>query len=426
MQYFETRQLEQLIILDRDIAAFARRYRKGHPTIIFCPGGLASQLLRTTETHREDGGWKPRLKPTWVNIGLVVGTGRRLKMEGDRDADNHVIVASGAVEFSKRWGPYSRLRQWCDYHEFNYFVFGWDWRRNICHSVALLHETIITMRRRIHLIYSEDLIPNTILLAHCFGGLLVKLVLDAASDYVDSLRAAVTVSTPFYGYGGQLHRYFVGDTGLNRFYGAAEMAKIISSFESLYSLLFIDQDTYRAQADLLGLCTYPVLDAETGCPADPYNAVEHAHRFRYPTFKGGWFDTAKLHRARQIRQQIAAPLPDRVQAKFFNVAATCFPTPVSQIWDWIGVDFDPFGTSPVLDKLGPGDDTIPAWSARLASTDKDHSPLLGPISNHIFMMGHNEALESLQEIIAPQRPSMRGARIDEAIGRQGFLERLAL
>ena len=52
---------------------------------------------------------------------------------------------------------------------------------------------------------------------------MVKLILNQTSNkYVQKMKRAISVAAPFYGYGGQLHRYFKGYTDFNSdpFYGA--------------------------------------------------------------------------------------------------------------------------------------------------------------------------------------------------------------
>ena len=43
------------------------------------------------------------------------------------------------------------------------------------------------------------------------------------------MRRAMTVGSPLYGYGGQVHRYFKGDPDFNRFYRPTTVTEIISA-----------------------------------------------------------------------------------------------------------------------------------------------------------------------------------------------------
>lgn len=71
------------------------------------------------------------------------------------------------------------------------------------------------------------------------GGLLLKLWLsDPRDDLVKSVKHAVSVGTPFYGYGGQIHCYFVGVSMFDFFHPPAETAAIIASMDGLYALFF--------------------------------------------------------------------------------------------------------------------------------------------------------------------------------------------
>ena len=77
-------------------------------------------------------------------------------------------------------------------------------------------------------------IPNPLshlsLVGHSFGGMIVKLILNRQNNpYVQLVQSAVTVASPFYGYGGQLARYFIGDPDLYLFYSKRNLVRIVSS-----------------------------------------------------------------------------------------------------------------------------------------------------------------------------------------------------
>ena len=65
--------------------------------------------------------------------------------------------------------------------------------------------------------------------------MIVKLIMNEANPLVDEMHRAVTVATPFYGYAGQLHRYFEGDPELN-FEGRARVTRVLSSLRGGYVL----------------------------------------------------------------------------------------------------------------------------------------------------------------------------------------------
>jgi hypothetical protein len=131
------------------------------------------------------------------------------------------------------------------------------------------------------------------LVGHSFGGMLIKLILNSTNDAtVQQLKSAVTVASPFYGYGGQLPHYFVGDPDLN-IYGSHTVTRIVSSLAGGYTLLFLDWATFqRDGAQLMQdpnypLLNYPILDATDGTPADPYNPQTNGTQVRNPEAPSG-------------------------------------------------------------------------------------------------------------------------------------------
>jgi len=245
------------------------------------------------------------------------------------------------------------------------------------------------------------------------GGMIVKLISNRSNNpYVQLMKRAITVATPFYGYGGQLPRYFVGDPDLNHFYPKRVVTRVISSLAAEYTVLFLDEDTYnRDGAALMAdpnypLLTYPSLDADTGTIADPYNPKTKAGKVRYPQNYG--FDLLALKSGKLLHQQVTAPLDPAINSKFFNFrgvrtdgsGAVINDTVNRQTWDWIAPDFDPdTDDSPITDYLGPGDDTLPAWSTRLVGTPGANVRDIKSNLEHMFMMNNNQVLTELAGVI---------------------------
>src|SRR5215472_3313852 len=140
---------------------------------------------------------------------------------------------------------------------------------------------------------------------------------------------------------------------LNWDYGTSRMAQIISSMLGVYTLQFLDYDTYRRDKGLLEkdpdypLRDYASRDAQSRAPADPCNPTQQANSFRYPT--ADWFKRAALEHTRGIYRQVAAPLTDPgVRQKFHNFRGVRYrngtlikDTVNSQTWGWVQRDFDP-------------------------------------------------------------------------------------
>jgi pimeloyl-ACP methyl ester carboxylesterase len=171
----------------------------------------------------------------------------------------------------------------------DYFIFGWDWRRDPQKSVDFfLNVFMPRFEQRV-----SECIPNPLshlsLVGHSFGGMIVKLILNRQHNpYVQLVHSAVTVATPFYGYGGQLGRYFIGDPDLYLLYSKRDLVRIVSSLAGGYTLMFLDEETFQRDGAALGndpqfpLPNYPVLDATTGTTADPYAPGTNGGMVRYP------------------------------------------------------------------------------------------------------------------------------------------------
>jgi len=416
MTYGQTRDNEQLSKLDDAIGSFITRYNSNlsstnRKTIFLFPGGMGSQLLQAT-TPESDG--PPYFYNTvWLDCSIVFGAGEHLQMQGDIDSDGRVIIPDGPVDFTTI-RPYDQFIQWCDDNEIDYFVFGWDWRRDLKLTVDFFLNTFLPLfRSRVQAECSPDPLQDFSLIGHSMGGMIVKLISNRSiNPYVQLMKRAITVATPFYGYGGQLPRYFVGDPDLNHFYPKRVVTRVISSLAGEYMLLFLDEDTYnRDGAALMAdpnypLLQYPILDAATGAVADPYNPKTKAGKVRYPQNYG--FDLLELKNGKLIYQQVAAPLDPAINSKFFNFrgvrmsggGAVINDTVNRQTWDWIAPNFDPeTDASPITDYLGPGDDTLPAWSTRLVGTPAANVRDLKGDLEHMFMMNNDLVLNELAGVI---------------------------
>src|SRR5436190_14114776 len=123
------------------------------------------------------------------------------------------------------------------------------------------------------------------------------------------MNRAITVAAPFYGYDGQIHRWFEGDAYLNVTLGQDHVIRVISSLPACYTLLYLDYGTYVANEVALNgdpdypLTDYPSHDAANPVQVDPYTPGPN----RYPANTG--FDLTELGNGRNMFQQLAAPVP---------------------------------------------------------------------------------------------------------------------
>jgi hypothetical protein len=414
MTYDQTRDNEQLSYLDDAISKFLSRHNSNFQgtnrrTIIFFPGGIGSRLLRAS-TPEPDG--PPfSYNTVWLDGSIAINAAYDLQMQGDIDYKKQIIVANGALDIPLCLTPYDNFTTWCDASGIDYLIYGWDWRRN--------PDRIVDYFLKVFMPYFKDAVrecyPNPLrhlsLVGHSYGGIIIKLIFNRSDDpYVQLFKQGVTVATPFYGYGGQLARYFVGEPDLYFRYSKSDLVRIISSLAGGYPLMFLDEDTFQRNRVALAndsdfpLPYYPVLDATDGTMADPYNPGTSDGNVRYPQNYG--FDPFELACGKLICQQVAAPLVPAINKKFVNIRGVTTEsnnvvndTVNNQTWDWIAPDFNPdTGNSPITDYLGPGDGTLPAWSTRLISTPNVYT-VLGDDVDHMSLMDNNQVRNRLAAVI---------------------------
>ena len=413
ISYKQERDHEQLRRLDITIGAFAVGYKPNRPTVILLPGGMGSSLLRA------NGAFAPGSPPhdfsydaLWVALRLLYDAAD-LTMAGDVDAQQHPMITDGQIKLLGI-GPYDAFEIWGRANGYNVLLYGWDWRRRLDDEAAFFGNIFLPrLRASVLAACHLDPLADLTVVGHSFGGLLLHLWLQGGGPVVGALRNAVTVATPFYGYGGQVHRYFAGEAMLKDFYSCSTMAAIIASLRGPYELMFMPhaiwlRDEAVFAADDFPLVAYPSMDAAApALPADPYNPVGAGGNVRYPT--AAWFQAGELPVASTLMQAVTAPLPAAVAAKTHNwrgvrtVGTTVLNDTVwRQSWELITPGFDPdTDDDPITDHSGPGDDTIPAWSARLASTPPENLFTFGGSLNHMFMMGNAEVLAKLAALIGP-------------------------
>ncbi len=268
-------------------------------------------------------------------------------------------------------------------------------------------------------------LDNFWIVGHSFGGIIAKHILNRADHpYVRRLKGAITVGTPFYGYGGQAHRFFVGDPDLNiveGFDGAEIVTRIGSTLPASYELLFLDGPTYDANAASFAgdphgfaLTNYPSMDAAIASErADPYSPspgkpdgpLQRADYVRYPSSYG--FDWDLLTAGHEAARSVSKPLDPSVARKLWHIRGVQTvggdaknDTVVSQTWSRIPANYvaDP-DRDPIHDTLGPGDGVIPAWSARLLGNPQ-LTTISGDDVDHMDLMNHAPVQRALADILA--------------------------
>jgi len=431
MAYGQTRDSEQLRILSQAIGQFIGRYNANpsnanRQTVILFPGAMGSQLKRATSAYKKAPG-SPRTFNydfVWLNPLTFLGAALKLGLKWDNaeqtflDAQNRIIIADGPVDILGLVQPYGGLIQWCQTNQLDWFVFGWDWRRRLeeiadffVQQFLLQFQTMVKQGCN-----NADPLANLTLIGHSSGGLVVDLVLQRYPQ----VTRAISVATPFYGTPSQLHRYFEGERFLD-YFGKKKIAKLISSMPGGYTLLFLDDNvTYGAVGPALKLDPYPLddypsLDASTAAVADPYNPTTNGALVRYPTKTKTGFDKGELGHGDGICQQVTGGLTAAQQAKFINIRGvrSTDATAITQTWGWIPTSFDPdTANTPITDSaIGPGDDVVPAWSARLVGLPPNNIKTLTGVDNHVFLMNDPQTLQKLGQIILGG-PSIMARRFD--------------
>ena len=304
------------------VREFVNCYRCRRPTVVLLPGGMGSQLDRSLDSYID--GRTPLIDydPVWIDLGTIFdGQARSLLIEDSgRDRDSHVIIADGALRFFVN--AYDATEQFFrdENVNANYIVFGYDWRRPLAEAAAFLERFLKQLQARVFAKHREDPLPNLTLLAHSQGGLVAKIFLHNVVDISAWMKQLITVGTPFYGTWSQQRRYFVGESMLRAIYPASEMVSIISSLPGPYGLMFPPRsifDTYGAQ---LGLKRYPMRTASDGDGADPYAVPSLS---LYPK----WINIQHLYDAGQVYRTIAAPLPENVAQRVYNIRSIAEDTP---------------------------------------------------------------------------------------------------
>ena len=254
------------------------------------------------------------------------------------------------------------------------------------------------------------------LVGHSFGGMIVNLILRGNAPMLATMTHVVTVATPFYGYAGQVHRWFEGEKLLN-FFGLLEqqMIETIASMPGLYTLHFLDGATCDANESALihrclSDCRYPSVDSSNATQrADPYNPQTNASLVRFPSMTG--FDFCEL----QVR---AAPVPAARLADGSGPAAEVLQHPGRADGpDWNHADQQhacqcDLGLDPAkLRREGhpadhrrhvpAWDGTQPAWTTCLVTNAPQRCITVKAFGiDHMFMMSHPSVLQAIATISA--------------------------
>lgn len=401
MSYENARESEIHDAHQRLIDAFATTYRVGQPTVVLLPGGMGSHLERSTRPYRNDASIPfEAYDPVWMDLEIFFGRdAATLRIQEDgHDEGEHVIVPNGPLRFLVN--AYDGTERYFRDLGWNYLVFGYDWRRSISDAAGQLESFLGNVRYRVKELRDVDPLPTTTLLAHSQGGLVGKVFLHRVcgpdgGGMARWCEGFVTVATPFYGTASHQDRYYVGQSPLNAFYGTQFIASLAGTMPGPYILLTADRATLSdAVLGSLGLAEYPMTDAQSGLPADPYDPAQAT---RFPP----WVSRTHLAAAKSIRRTIAANLPPLASERVFHVRSGLdTKTGTSLRWEPVdGSSYDPEAGSPNRPGKGPGDGTVPFWSARLAQAPDTRIYNLAKARNHGQLCEHAETLGIVEHLV---------------------------
>ena len=344
-------------------AAAPGRYRRGEPTIVLLPGGMGSQLDRSPAPFDRGHMELDRFAPVWLSFRGLAGLARSIRMErdGDRaDLGRHVIVPNGPLRFAVV--AYDYTQRWFEELGWNFLALGYDWRRRMDEAASLIEHALAYYRDRVQRLHGEDPLPRTTLVAHSQGGLPLVLFLHLQPGSGLTFHRAITAGSPFYGTSSGQQRFFLGQEPLNRLFGPADIVEVAASLPGPYSLMMLPRSVYTQNEAFFrarGLTNYPVSTFEDAARAcDPYDP---ANLDRWPQKV---CDRQYLDRARELLGRMAEPLPGGLRDRFFNIVSTSEPTFVGLRWKRLAAGFTAAGPDPFEPVLGPGDGTVPSWSAR--------------------------------------------------------------
>lgn len=407
MTYDEMRTAETLRRLDQRLGMFTDDYVPGRPTLLLLVGGMASTLSQAEVPfiQNPDGGYS--YDEEWLGIRSFFGCLPQLAMSpGDVDKNDCVTVADGVIGLLGLTF-YTGFEQWCRDNALNALIIPWDWRRRVEAAVRFLDAALLpAVQDRIAAAGKGDFHAGGChLISHSFGGLVLKAFLDSGSQWVGAVRTAIAVAAPFYGYGGSQHFPFAGYSLLTNFYRKSTLARLIGAMPGPYVLNFLEPETYAPIAEHLAadpypLHVYPSEDRATGLAINPYLFDPE----RYPS--GGWVDQVEMQAAALARRQISTLSPMAMQKLHcirgvqIDNGAPVNGTAGRQLWATIAPGFDPDSDADPIDSIAmPGDDTVPAWSARLVGLPPGRVITITENVEHMTLMDNPAVLGAIGRII---------------------------
>jgi hypothetical protein len=402
--YSSTRDDEQLRYLEARVQQFILRYTNSTTppaerlTLILFAGGMGSQLLRAKTPYQDGGPVNQTFNydKVWLTVWSLVQDALYLKMHVGaggvfRDLQDRIIIADDSVEL---FGitPYTLFTYWCESKNIDWFIYGWDWRRPLDEIADFFVDQFLpAFQNTVQTQTGNDPLNKFVLVGHSAGGMALDLVLRKNDTILDGLQQAISVAAPFYGYGGQLHRYFEGEPYLNDGLGTVNVIKTIASFPGCYALQYMDVATYTANAAAFAVGPYKLLDYPSKDATAPANNVDPyaPGPNRYPTNLD--FSNSDLGAGLTTYLELAAGPTGVHAADFYNIRGVQATngTVGGISWAYLTTPYVPgVSPSPITDDATPvpGDGVQPAWTARLLTLPASHYITIKGNIDHMFMM----------------------------------------
>lgn len=386
---------------DHQLESLLSGFDPNRRTVIFLPGGMGSQLERTEGAYPKSPNIFTEI--VWMDVGILGKfDAKTLEIESDeKDLQSHVIAPHGPLSFLNQT-PYDELHDRARRRNWNYFVFGFDWRRPVADSALQFKNLILAFRDNVMQAHNVDPIPNLTIVCHSMGGMVCT---DAMRDsQLNSLNfnAILTIATPFYGTSTHQDRYFVGIPGLmNTIYKAETVVRIVASLVGPYTLMFLPKAVYDRDGSKLGLSRYPERSVDGKDDNDPFD----------PKMMKRWPKAVRDHKQYLVRASnemvnISQPISANIAPIFFNVRSSLDLNTAVEIY-WNDIDGDTIvpgkSPSPLTGLAGPGDGTVPAWSAWHAHCLKKNRYELKQASDHGTLLEHKEVLDLVQSIVEKRK-----------------------
>lgn len=412
MDYHKIR-IQEIKLKNLDQAKkLAHKYDPDHKTIILLPGGGGSLLKRTTKRFDKPSPVPFKYDDVWIDKGIFPPTKDALKLKIDadgRDKGSRIIRADGALDYLIV--VYDGTKKYFKLRDYNYFEYGFDWRRPLSECANLLEEFLAEFKNLVMSTGEANPLSNTTLICHSHGGLIATLFLQNifhgetvnSSKVGEWIDKVITVATPFYANSGQIKRYYIGEKKLHLLlYDKKELAKIMGSMPGPYIFLYLDKETFDRDGAKLGLSEYPMIDADDpNIELDPYDPNS---KNRFPS----WVSSKYLLDAKKARHKYTRTLPKAVRDRIYHIRGVENNKTANRLrWKRISHPYDPYLQKVPIkvtkEDRGPGDGTVPAWAARLAQIPDDRVYDLKKAKKHMDLMEHEETLNVIRFIVENNR-----------------------